>query len=853
MAVEVFSREYLNPYNVERADWLLGNVSDFQQLEFTFRTAVEFRASTQNMFGPGGEPNTYVLYNGRTWASYGFDIGDVVNMSFTVDFDPPTWNFTYQYQITLLQDDIMKFDIISGVWGDDWAAYPGERDGITLKNFHFWTDKRPEGLRLGYGHMKNSIIDSLNIGSVIDGSTTELLVNQLETMPIGGFQLMDKIGIQSGMSILSGTIGYWGKIGTHYYSFIIYLPFIISAIFEDQSNIPNQIPPSHFLNTECLTDNMDILAYPEWNNPNSTIRNEMSHTKRLGNTGWENQNFNELEDPYTVESVLYFDNLGNPLTQLDHTQAVTAEVVISGIDNLTVGQTMFNFGFWLLSKEESVFKNNENSFHENLRFSNGNHDHTEAFILGDPPSTWEGGYQTGDNAYMATINTQVTQVGPDSVMFTTTFLPSPQFTTLVESRNESDRKYLFHVIVRGDHTLDTNNALLVTKRVDYNSLLEQVAPVGPFGGLTNSFYEHPDLTSDPTAGYTEYDGFVEDDILGDMNLLIDQNDNIEILDVRFKIEALDMTTNLSYELENFPVNTSIFPIVSGIQQIDVQDTRGFNYEPGYEKNDVVIERDPSLDFGTTVGYTMHYGFKARWEHWLSRSGVPLLFFDAAEENNAASNDWYLYSRNINAQLQLAVYLHVIQDGEELTYKNTYDFDVRDYDSNTLEVETEWEFYRVSDGSLLNIGLDPETGAPVGALPSGEQVRVEILYRRIDGQDWCVDDVYSATCIQIDRGSGIPEHRQISSVHGRETDCPLIPIPGETLLQVNFVSSTEILTKCILDDTLLLAANGNALKYALSGRIGCGNGDGGQVPGCEGMIYEDNDCILLENDNNLIVE
>ena len=62
-----------------------------------------------------------------------------------------------------------------------------------------------------------------------------------------------------------------------------------------------------------------------------------------------------------------------------------------------------------------------------------------------------------------------------------------------------------------------------------------------------------------------------------------------------------------------------------IQQISINDIRGFKVVSGNNKNWLKINRETSLDAGNEVGYKCFFATKIRWEDWIVRSGVPAEF------------------------------------------------------------------------------------------------------------------------------------------------------------------------------------------------------------------------------------
>ena len=286
--------------------------------------------------------------------------------------------------------------------------------------------------------------------------------------------------------------------------------------------------------------------------------------------------------------------------------------------------------------------------------------------------------------------------------------------------------------------------------------------------------------------------------------------------ISFGYEVLNTLTGADYTLENISKNAYLFPAdANGIQQINIDDTRGFKLVAGNNKNWVKIKRESSLDAGNEVGYKCFFATKIRWEDWIVRSGVPVEFFNGSLPNNGYHNNWLDYLRNSpNHKVNFFVEITVIENGELKRHKNTFDLSFNGYDEN-LNIQTEHRYLRHSDNTLLNIGTDPSTGKPLGVILNNEPTRIEIIYTNLAG-DFDFVKTYAVTSLEVDKGAGEMEYRQLSSVWLSEGDNPLIPLAGQTKLKLELLAPNVIKTSCLVDPTLLEQVE----RYKITGRIGC---------------------------------
>ena len=309
MAVKIINRQYRNQFHTssESTDWLLGNVGDWQQLQLTVEVTVDFIANQQNPVTFDIENKTLVLNNGAKWSDYGFDIGDVIAFSITRDITDPedsddvestTYNATIvirnQYNDTIEFDNNFNSRVLPS------GSYPTDRGTQRYYDVKFVSQKAPEGVKLQYSHLTNEDFDSDNLSSLIDGSIPEFSFAGLNTLSQGVITEMNPDGFQSGMAIDSAFVRVNAMNGdAHVYDFFI--NFMMGQFFETPSDLENMMAPSTLFDAASLTDNFLLRVFPEWNNPNTVITNDLDHTERLGNTGWFSENFNGLDNNFNID------------------------------------------------------------------------------------------------------------------------------------------------------------------------------------------------------------------------------------------------------------------------------------------------------------------------------------------------------------------------------------------------------------------------------------------------------------------------------------------------------------------------------------------------------------------------
>lgn len=829
MSVTILSRIYQSitrPQDLN-IDWLEGNVGVWQKLTLKCRFGAVINFSTTNTLFME-EPNLFTLTSGDNWRDNGFEVGDGFNMQWNVEdtsVSPAAIStFNVFGTITSISDNIMISNNPSlGAGAQDSNIYPAQFGDKKIFSAFIAQTKNVEGIDFQPFHLKNSSIDSLNPNSFIDGTQTVFKLENTDTMTIG--QVLDFVfsGDQSGMSVESCKLKFIGPSGSFDFTYEIIIIFMLSNFWDDITNLETDTPPDVSLDTECPTDNFLITGFPEYNNPNVTIKNDPNVTKRLGNVGWFNENYNGLPNDFTVSSVVYSNvATGNIVQQLDYQNTIKVTAIIDGVQNIS-GLTRCCYGFQWVPIETEDYKNNEFGFHQNTKMNTGGNaaNFLDVFNVSNTPLPPIGtfiGYNN-DGASMDVREVRFQQTGPSQITFEAEFLPNGAFAAFFDERDESDRNYILWVSV-ADQTLVTNHSNRVSLRLHtgIKQMITVIEPIGPYPGMSIGFIPHPfDETATPsTCGD---DIRIEDDLLAKLTFLVDTavGPTIPIITgitYGFLIER--DSDGFQYEIDRKAINLSQFP---SPVQYNIEESRGFKLGVGNSKNFVKVVYFPSLDTGTEKGVLGNYGFKVRWEDWQARSNVPSQviadFFDNSKKSDGLSNDWFRWSEVAGWRTYFFVFLDAILDGVKVRYENKKQLLFKDYDQNA-DVATVITYKRESDGAVLSGGTDPESGLPLGVILANEPVRIIIEYTRSVGTWGSLSEVYALNTIEEREGAGQMEYRQLSSVFLPELDNPLLPIPADTLLTLTLVSSTVITAECLVDPTKLTPAN----KYKITGRIGC---------------------------------
>ena len=846
MGVEIKKREYTSIFRPQDTgiNWLIGNTGEWQKLtiEAEFGVFIEFD-TTNTLFID--DPDTLTLTNGKGWNEFGFAEGDWIKLQWIHrDITNPSapvdnYNSIGPMWIDRIEDN--KAFMVNGA-GNQLAGFgawsqimPVNSADFNIVDVLLYTEIKPQGIKFKYGHLENSESASNNLTSFIDGTMTEFLLentDDIAVMPIGTPVDMLPLGNQSGMSIAYVKCTY---LGPSYYNrkhtYEIELVFMLSSFFEDVTNLEDRVAPGEVFDAASLTDNFEIIGMPVFNNPNIEIKNDMSNTDKLGNTGWFDENYNGLENDFNIVSLTYqqHTDLSQPaggvtVTQLDYQNNIKITAVIDRVLNLT-GQTKYQFGFAWIPLEDSDFKQNEYPFYKNLLMNTGGSIGTfqDVFSVSNAyaftpssPLVKSYGYSK-DGTTMDVQWLRVSQTGPEQVTFEATFEPNSGFAAMMDALDETERNYVLWISI-ADQSEVTNFSNRVSLLLDYNQMDTYIVPVGPYPGMTIDFLDHTQ-DENSVANACGMDIRIEDGLLSRVLFTIDEAISATIpvvtaLSYGFIMERI--SDGLTYELENFQVDLTQYPDPT---QFNFNASRGFKLVAGDDKNFIKVDYYPALNTGTEKGVRGLYGYKVRWEDWIKRINVPAEieqdFYNNAELNNGINNDWYQWLSNAGYTLSFVVYTDAILNGQTVRYINTKPLPFVDYDANA-DISTVVSYYRDSDNTLLVGGVDPIYGGPLGVILSDDIVRIEIEYTRTTGTWVSLANIYGINSISVDGGAGMLEYRQLSSIVLPEVGNPLLPLAGGTLLDVVIVSPTVLRCSCLVDPNNLI----NASRYRITGREGC---------------------------------
>lgn len=804
MGVRYLDRLYTDPAAAgpPTLDWLIGNVFDWQQLVIGFQYRTEAKSSQTSPFSIELY-NSIRRFDGQDWSVEGFEVGDSIDIFYNTHIGGgpaiPTFIST---TIEGIDGDLLT---VAATFGPPiTSTFPGQTvngagDQVLTTNMTVTTDKQPEGCMLEYTHRSEDLNDGSSMESIIDNSTIRFKVSEIDTLLPGGSKVMTSEGFRSGGTVVSATLLFLNEAsGTYNYQFII--KYMISPLYQSLGNIDNLNPPTWYLDTNSLADNFRATFYPTYNNPNISLVSDPSLSKQQGNVGWLNENYNGGPDAFTIQNFTLTDSLSNPKTAVDYREETNFFFDIAGINNLGPS-TEFKLIFAHLPADPSEYTQNEFTWAQNT-YTNTMGD-TVVYTPGVYNGPFLGYSKESRRVDLKDIEAQV--VG-GVLRIAGTIQPNGIFGDYIDEKVDTDRRYIFAVMI-ADHTLEKNDSDRVTKTVDIGNMINIPSPVGP-KGITSKVIRHYEFPGDiGTTGAVLFD---EEGVLTESLLTLDTSTPERLQRVICQVEAVNTVTGGRVVLESETMDVEDAPIDGqSIQQIDYQSTRGFFLPTGDDKNFLNVIRDDANDAAPVRAYNIQYAFKTRYEDWIANTDIPGEFFDATKLLNNLNNRW-VFKQMGDYVLKYVIY-SVIDDGEEKTYIDEFDFQAVEYGDST-----EWQYavqHRNQSGQSLYLGLAGD-GRDENLILDDELTHVEVSFFNQLGNLASVDDYHAVIRIQIEQGAGFKTIAEISTVIDPRADNPLQPRPGETRAKKSIAAPNELLVECDIDPDLLA----DATRYRVSGHV-----------------------------------
>ncbi len=430
---------------------------------------------------------------------------------------------------------------------------------------------------------------------------------------------------------------------------------------------------------------------------NDTVTNIVGNSNEInGSVGWFEENFNGLNSDYQVTAVNYVGS-----TEIDINGNTEINISIDKLSgNITSGQQISVY-FSYLPQNESEYQDKQTTL-------------TENFILDNIVCSVDGGLVSGSDVF-SNVNA-ISNSG--SVIINTNLSFSPNQIALLQNNSN----YLISVQVQ-DNTLNSGSSDRVHLIADVSGATYDTTPAttglltwNKFNLLTHS----EDLGVD--TGNTSIEAWNEDGILLDAQFSLDLNKEAFLNDLQLDLIAYNPSLDTSFILDSVQLDITNQVVSNGIQQININQNRGYLLNSGNQFDFVNVNFD-SESAGIAT-YNIAFGQKIKWQDWIQNLDVDTIFYNNSESNDNLNFKSSNYS-NINGY-QIRIEAKANISGLD-TNNNPINLDQSEKSGNI----TVYDYSVSDDGSFTDATielLEPDTLSNVDKFLNNKDTLMKVTWQ-----------------------------------------------------------------------------------------------------------------------------
>lgn len=447
----------------------------------------------------------------------------------------------------------------------------------------------------------------------------------------------DDTGETSEVTIIGGGITNFRQYFTIEHNFKV-APFYT---VDQYNNFLNGTPPDYYKGAHSLKYITRIEARYDPTNPEPD--NIAEKTDEPGTGSWYGEaNFGRKPEFYSTD--ITYGIGGDSVTELDVSQDVLVDITFKSVSGLFVNAaTRCILQFNTCSNDDTDYQNTDTTLLQNQFID------TATALLGGAPVN---GTQFG-TGYQAITQATFTYVDAFTATVSFTFSAGTILEQCWQSKEDNDRFYLIGLYSDDSTNTTSKQSISNPVKADFNTaawnktddtLLEIVGSgVYNYSYPDDGVYGVGDLNSDEGDQWIQKINFrVYNDPDADLN-------TPTIKSVKFQVLAYK-TDRADFILEEKVIDCTGFRKLDYVQQLDVEQSRGFISYDDDPRNLVVLIPNSDYDTATQAGYTFSYGLIARYEDWISAFNAQKLMAggtnevpDVAKDIDSLTQKWANYS------------------------------------------------------------------------------------------------------------------------------------------------------------------------------------------------------------------
>lgn len=643
---------------------------------------------------------------------------------------------------------------------------------FTASEGHAYINKTPQAVDCFINLVPSD--SSGNTESIIDNTVVRISNSNISGLAVGANAPLTEAGNRSGAIINLAKIyrlansSLYGGVVYNYRVEIDFTWWLFLSVFQQD----------YFFDIKTTTPFIRSSFYPIFNNFGTALTADFK-PETDGNSGFRNENFNQNESPFSIESFIWKDTSGNVIESFDYSQDVEFE-----FDLMTSDTFGTNFGLIFFNDIQDVSEISADVSNDNGQYNHARHTifaekATLTATVGQSFSSSLG--KDGEKIDFTDI-----EISISGSIATIKGKASPNTEFIEKFSNPENSEKTFTMLVRSETaSVPASNYSKTVNTTAWEGEGE-IAPVilGAFPFHDEEIYDHVNgslvVGKDPVI-------LIEDD-----NRLVLQNrfERGKIYkSITFKNIVQNLINGDFFELEsyNFPFNTTI--LSDGTQDINISlDTYFAGLFPPSSLNSKFLIQKNGDDTLTEYGLRLAFPFLQRWESWIPQLGAEVIF------QPGANKDWRNYQLPPEWYLAMAVEVEV----EEGSYRNVYPYIIGDYNNNPF-LDYVIEFERLD-------------GTPLTAPLNDEDVKMRVIWTATApvNASWCM--------ITVEPTETSPRY-VISSYYeqGAQPLNPLITLNASgDKLTISGNGTATIINECIFSPSRINGMNGVKFTVRIEG-------------------------------------
>jgi hypothetical protein len=569
-------------------------------------------------------------------------------------------------------------------------------------------------------------------------------------------------------------------------AFIIRHTFIINPYYLDGQidNITNSSIPDLLEGNNSLKYAYEIEARRVITNPNTGII--VTQENNLGSVGYFGENFNGIESDYTIESVSFQDTSSTmPKESLQITNRTTITILVSkNSGSISAGQRVGLIHSIL--PPESEYSNTTTEFQSNFLYDIAYHNQGDSAGI-------------GQNAIIKSLSSSI-------VGFDLQIVAEIEYTTSQQQRLTAESFYSLSVVI-ADSTLTAATSDRVNIIASVDNYDESLDIEGLLTFTELFFYTHEKVigVDSPT---TNLKGWNEDDLSITYEFYLDLAKSAYLNSLELAVIAYNTSTQDYFILDSYNFDLSSSIRSSGVQQININNTRGYILEEGSNFNKATLQT------GNKIGDLQYYsgviGQKIPWETWIQNLDADSVFYDDTKSNNNLNFRTSNYSDLNSYEIRFAA-ISNLSGVNDLGQAGTTNYlalspklFIYDYDKDG-ELTPRWTgtLQTFDEGGVNDLG---------GKILTGANTLIKMTWTDSQGAVTDLTGFWGFHTLEIENETGKQVY-VLSTIQTPPNNNLLIPVVGETQLKLS-LDSGNVISECLIDYTKL----GSITNYRATGRL-----------------------------------